>query len=120
MNCDPNNRLTGVHPLLCEVMEKAYLRSSIKFKITEGMRALDKQKKLMEVGATRTMKSRHLIGQACDIVCLVDGEVRWDWPLYKQVADTVKQVAKELDVTITWGGDWKTFKDGPHFQIEGV
>ena len=30
----------------------------------------------------------------------------------------MKQAAKELGVNIVWGGDWKSFKDGPHFQIE--
>ena len=44
-------------------------------------------------------------------------DIRWDWPLYYKIADAVKQAAKELNVPIEWGGDWKTFKDGPHFQL---
>jgi peptidoglycan L-alanyl-D-glutamate endopeptidase CwlK len=47
----------------------------------------------------------------------IDGEVRWDWPLYYKIADAMKKAAHELDVPLEWGGDWKSFKDGPHFQL---
>jgi peptidoglycan L-alanyl-D-glutamate endopeptidase CwlK len=29
----------------------------------------------------------------------------------------MKQAAYELNIKIEWGGDWKSFKDGPHFQL---
>jgi peptidoglycan L-alanyl-D-glutamate endopeptidase CwlK len=35
----------------------------------------------------------------------------------KQVADACKQAAKQLDIPIEWGGDWKSFKDTPHIQL---
>ncbi|WP_261787233.1 M15 family metallopeptidase [Fusobacterium necrophorum] len=34
------------------------------------------------------------------------------------MADHIKKVAKDMGLTITWGGDWKKLVDGPHFQIE--
>jgi peptidoglycan LD-endopeptidase CwlK len=37
--------------------------------------------------------------------------------LYKTFADVMKRAAKELGLSIEWGGDWKSFKDGPHFQL---
>lgn len=37
--------------------------------------------------------------------------------VYHKLADAMKQAAKELNVPIEWGGDWRTFKDGPHFQL---
>lgn len=40
------------------------------------------------------------------------------WPLYRQQADAVKLVAYSLAVPIIWGGDWKTFPDGPHFELD--
>jgi peptidoglycan L-alanyl-D-glutamate endopeptidase CwlK len=72
------------------------------------------------------MYSRHLTGHAVDLGYWLDdgdgkveiGEVRWDWPLYIQQARWVKQVAADLDVAITWGGDWKGFPDGPHFELD--
>jgi peptidoglycan L-alanyl-D-glutamate endopeptidase CwlK len=29
----------------------------------------------------------------------------------------MKAAAKELGVAITWGGDWVSFKDGPHWEL---
>jgi peptidoglycan L-alanyl-D-glutamate endopeptidase CwlK len=63
------------------------------------------------------MKSRHLTGHAVDLAALVGGEVRWDWPLYNKLAATMKESAIQLGVPLEWGGDWKSFKDGPHFQL---
>ncbi|KLG58653.1 M15 family metallopeptidase, partial [Escherichia coli] len=40
------------------------------------------------------------------------------WPLYEKIAQAFKQAAKELNTPIEWGGDWRTLKDGPHFQLK--
>jgi peptidoglycan L-alanyl-D-glutamate endopeptidase CwlK len=29
----------------------------------------------------------------------------------------MKQAATDLNVPIVWGGDWKSFRDGPHFEL---
>ncbi|WP_245680676.1 M15 family metallopeptidase [Veronia pacifica] len=63
------------------------------------------------------MNSRHLTGHAVDLGAWVSGEVRWDWPLYYRIADAVKAASIELGIPIEWGGDWKSFPDGPHFQL---
>lgn len=110
-------RLTGVHPDLVRVVERAIGLSLIDFRVTEGVRTMARQKQLMASGATRTLKSRHLTGHAVDLVALVGGTVRWDWPLYPRLAAAMKAAAAELGVPIEWGGDWRTFKDGPHFQL---
>ena len=46
------------------------------------------------------------------------GEIRWDWPLYEQIGAAMKRAARELDVPIIWGGDWASFRDGPHFELD--
>ncbi|WP_235869856.1 M15 family metallopeptidase [Veronia nyctiphanis] len=63
------------------------------------------------------MNSRHLTGHAVDLGAWVCGEVRWDWPLHYRIADAVKAASIELGIPIEWGGDWKSFPDGPHFQL---
>ena len=83
----------------------------------EGLRSRSRQKELFDSGASTTMNSRHLTGHAVDLGAWVTGGVRWDWPLYYKIADAMKQAAEELGVPIEWGGDWETFKDGPHFQL---
>jgi peptidoglycan L-alanyl-D-glutamate endopeptidase CwlK len=47
-----------------------------------------------------------------------NGEIRWDWPLYAQLASAVKAAAQKFGVPITWGGDWASFPDGPHFELD--
>ena len=109
--------LKGVHPDLVKVVHRAAEISDIDFRVNEGLRTLARQKQLVASGASKTMKSRHLDGHAVDLVVLVDGEVRWDWPLYYKLAKVVKQAAIDVGVTVEWGGDWKSFKDGPHWQL---
>lgn len=111
------SRLEGVHPDLVRVVKKAAAMSDLDFTVLEGLRALERQKQLMASGATRTMKSRHLTGHAVDLAPMVGSEVRWDWPLYNKLAPIVKAAAAAENVVIEWGGDWRTFKDGPHWQL---
>lgn len=108
--------LTGVHPDLIAVVKRAIAMTTVDFRVQQGLRSRSEQEMLVKKGASRTLNSRHLTGHAVDLVALVAGEVRWDWPLYHQIAKAMKAAAKDLNVPITWGGDWK-FKDGPHFEL---
>lgn len=111
------SRLEGVHPDLVRVVKKAAAMSSLDFTVLEGLRTVARQKQLKDLGATKTMNSRHITGHAVDLAPMVGGTVRWDWPLYHQLAVIVKDAAKAENVPITWGGDWRTFKDGPHWEL---
>lgn len=111
-------RLVGVHPALIGVVERALELTPVDFMITEGLRSVTRQKALMAAGASRTMNSRHLTGHAVDVAALVQGQVRWDWPLYGRIAAAFKQAALEKDTPIIWGGDWTTLRDGPHFELD--
>jgi len=111
------SRLEGVHPDLVRVVHRAAAISKLDFTVLEGLRTLDRQKQLFAKRATTTMKSRHLDGHAVDLAPMIGGEVRWDWPLYHHLATIVKQAAVDEGVSIEWGGDWRTFKDGPHWQL---
>lgn len=111
-------RLSQVHPDLQRVTELALSYSPHDFMITEGTRTLARQKQLKAAGASQTLNSRHITGHAIDFAVLVGGKVRWDWPLYGPVADAFKKAAKELNVPIIWGGDWKSLRDGPHIELD--
>ncbi len=110
-------RLTGVHPDLVKVVKKAIELTPIDFRITEGLRTRERQAYLVKKGASRTMRSRHITGHAIDFVALSNGVVSWDFPLYTRIADAFKKAASELGVPIVWGGDWKSFRDGPHIEL---
>lgn len=112
------NNLKGVHPDLVKVVERAISLSTIDFRVIEGLRSKARQIELVNKGASKTLNSRHITGHAVDVVALIGGDVRWDWPLYDKIAKAFKQAAKELNIPIVWGGDWKTFKDGPHFELD--
>ena len=110
--------LEGVHPDLVAVVHLAAKLSPTPFIITEGLRTEQRQRELFAKGASRTMKSRHLTGHAIDFAPVVAGKVTWKWPAFHPIAAAFKQAAKELKVRIVWGGDWRTFKDGPHIELD--
>lgn len=109
-------RLLGLHPDLARVVHRALVLQP-GLVVLEGLRTLEKQKLLVLAKASQTMHSRHLDGHAVDLGVTVAGELRWDWPLYSALAVSVKQAAHDEHVPVEWGGDWKTLKDGPHFQL---
>lgn len=110
-------RLQGVHPDLVRIVRRALQISTVDFAVTEGLRTLERQRELVAKGASQTLRSRHLTGHAVDLAPVIDGAIRWDWPPFYKIADAMKAAAAELGLPLEWGGDWKTFKDGPHFQL---
>lgn len=110
-------RLKGVHPDLVKVVEKAIHLTTVDFTVLEGVRDAVRQKKLVESGASQTMNSRHLTGHAVDLGAWVDDQVDWSWPLYHKINTAMQEASKLVGVPIEWGGNWRTFKDGPHFQL---
>lgn len=110
-------RLNGVHPDLVKVVERAIQTSTVDFTVLEGIRTVERQRALVEAGASQSLNSRHITGHAVDLGAWVDDQVDWSWPLYYKIARAMKEAAKELNVDIEAGADWVTFKDGPHFQL---
>ena len=111
------SRLEGVHPDLVRVVKKAAALSDLDFTVLEGIRSVERQKQLVSQGASKTMNSRHITGHAVDLAPMIAGEVRWDWPLYHKLAKIVKSAAADEKVPLQWGGDWRAFKDGPHWEL---
>jgi len=118
-------KLKGVHPDLMRVVLRCaedWAEADTGFIVTCGVRTLEEQKILKAKGASKTLRSRHIpaangFSHAVDLACTIKGAVRWDWPLYDKLAKRMKAAAKKEGVLLEWGGDWKTFKDGPHFQL---
>ncbi len=110
-------RLEGVHDDLERVVKQAIRITTVDFTVLEGMRTRERQEKLVASGASKTMNSRHLTGHAVDLGAWIDGEVSWHWPHYYEIASAMKAGAEQLHIPLEWGGDWRTFKDGPHFQL---
>lgn len=118
-------RMKGVHPDLMLAMAVALQAAPFPFRIIDGVRTLARQRELVRIGASTTLRSRHLTGHAVDIVPLVDldrdgkieTEEMFSWPLIRFLAPVVKKAAADAGVAIEWGGDWKSFPDGSHWQL---
>ena len=118
-------RLQGVHPDLVRVVRrvaKDWKDPETGWIITCGVRTLEEQKVLFAKGASRTLRSRHLIApngyaHAVDFACTIKGQPRWDTPLYVRLVKAVKAAAKVEKVPIEAGADWTGFRDYPHFQL---
>lgn len=111
------SNLADVHPDLVKVAKRALELSSIDFVITDGSRTLEEQKHYLAIGASKTLKSRHLDGCAIDFAAIVNNKITWAWPAMTVIAECFKQAGKELGISVQWGGDWPRFKDGPHIQL---
>ena len=112
------SNLLDVNPFLVRIVEKAIQITEVDFAVIEGRRSPGRQLELFKAGKSQTLKSKHLTGDAVDLAAWVDGEVTWEWAYYVKIAQAMKEAARRLGYdNLVWGGDWKTFKDGVHFQI---
>lgn len=117
--------MQGIHPDLRKVLDRALQEAPFPFVVIEGLRTIERQRELVRIGASKTLNSRHLTGHAVDLVPSVDinadgkvsTEEMFSWPMYNKLAPTIKAAAAKEGVALEWGGDWKTFRDGPHWQL---
>jgi len=110
--------LVGVHPDLVAVVKRAAEIMPGGFIVTEGMRTKERQRELFAKGLSKTMNSRHLVGLAVDFAPLIDGDVTWKTPAFLPVIKAFKTASAELKIPIVSGGDWKTFRDFPHIELD--
>lgn len=137
------HNLIGVHESLTRLVRKAITLTTVDFAVIEGVRSRVRQEQLVKAGASKTMDSKHLTGDAVDLAAWVGGRHSWDWPLYYEIAHAMRRAAIEEGVRIRWGGVWdrclndiegdlddavaeyvarrkaagkKAFLDGPHFE----
>lgn len=110
-------KLSTVHKSLQDLFYAAIGEAPYDFSITEGLRSLERQKKLFKDGKSKTMNSRHLTGHAVDVCIIIDGAACWDMAKYVELAQYIKRISSAVNVPIEAGAEWTTFKDGPHYQL---
>lgn len=139
------SRLEGVKPELVKVVHTAIELTSVDFGVTQGLRTIEEQRQLVAKGASQTMRSKHLTGDAVDVVAYIGSRISWELNLYDNIADAFKAAAIEHDVKMRWGAAWhipdirewdgsmqdammeyvdlrrsqgrRPFIDGPHFEL---
>jgi peptidoglycan L-alanyl-D-glutamate endopeptidase CwlK len=100
------SHLVGVHPEICRVEHRAIEITEQDFGAFEGLRDLERQKKLFHAGASRTMASYHLTGDAIDNVPYIDGRLQWQLGPGLKVAQAMLLAAGECAVPMIWGAVW--------------
>ena len=99
-------RLEGINPKLIEVVKTAITLTKVDFGVTCGMRTVEEQEKLVASGASQTMKSKHLEGNAVDLVAYIGPRVSWELNLYDDIADAMAEAARRREMSIKWGAAW--------------
>tara|TARA_R110000787_G_scaffold113817_4_gene223131 strand:+ start:382 stop:702 length:321 start_codon:yes stop_codon:yes gene_type:complete len=98
------------------VVKRAIEITEVDFTVIEGLRSVERQRILLDDGKSTTMNSRHITGHAVD---MVPYPVDWnDLARFEVMADAMDKAASELSVPVVWGGDWRTFYDAPHFELD--
>ena len=100
-------RLDGVNEQLLAVVTKAIKTTNIDFGVTCGLRTIEEQRELVKKGVSQTMKSKHIEGNAVDVVAYIGSRITWELNVYDDIADAFKSAAQDLGVGIRWGAAWQ-------------
>ena len=118
-------KLNTVDPVLKKLVCEVQKISPIPFEISEGIRSLARQRQLIAEGKSKTLKSKHLLGQAIDFVPLRKGKWNFNgWESAAFIAGLFIAKSKELGIKIVSGALWwnsciedVNFRDHWHIQI---
>ncbi len=96
---------------VCRLIEHA---TSLGFVVTGGelSRTPEQQQIYVKSGRSKTMQSYHLRRLAIDLNFFKDGKLIYD----KSELHPVGDYWEALDTKNSWGGNWNSFKDLPHFE----
>ena len=139
--------LDKVDSNLVAIVRMAILETKVDFGVICWLRTIEEQKVLVDKGVSQTMDSKHISGNAVDLMAYVGSRASWELNLYDDIADSMKKASKLVDVPIRWGAAWhikdiakykgtmedamneyidlrrsqgrRPFIDGPHFELAG-
>lgn len=100
-------KLITVKEPLQKVIELALKKSSVDFGVVWGKRTQAEQKALFDSGASQTMKSKHLTGDAVDLLAYIGSKHTYNLAEYYKISSAVGKAASELGIKIRWGGCWE-------------
>jgi len=137
-------KLEGVDERMVSIVRYAVSVTKQDFSVICGLRTRREQEALVKKGASKTMNSKHLDGNAVDLMAWIDGG-RWELNLYDEIADAMAEAARAIDTAVKWGAAWsvgdirywdgtmeeamnayvdlrrsqgkRPFIDGPHFEL---
>lgn len=121
------SKLDGVNEPLVRLVHRALEISEADFAIIEGLRSIEKQQENVRKGVSQTMKSKHLTGQAVDILpSSIRPGMKWELHHFKPVLHAFHLASIELGIPLRFGINWKNdpslpietkFIDAPHIEL---
>lgn len=121
--------LTQAHPKLRQLIEEVCRTApdGIKFTISDSTRGRKAQEDAYRRGATKAHfgDSAHNYEPAVALD-LLPTPLDWNkWADFEKQAKFILEVAKRLNISVRWGGDWdrdgsskdEKFLDGPHIEL---
>lgn len=120
-------KLATCHPDIQKIFNKVLSLGIFDLTVVEGKRSLERQKELVAEGKSKTLKSKHLTGDAIDVAIYKNGKIDWDDAnAYYVLAGVVYAIAKQEGIAIRWGGNWdrdqdmndQTFDDLVHYELD--
>lgn len=119
--------INKLHPMVRdkarEFINRVEKELGIKLRVTQTLRTYAEQDALYAKGRTapggivtnaKGGQSNHNFGTALDVVPIVNGKA--DWNTSNENWSNIGKIGKE--VGFAWGGDWKSFVDKPHFEMQ--
>ncbi len=118
-----DRNIDKLHPAIQDKFRDAInelARMGVNVRLYSGFRSFAEQHNLWKKGRidagskvtnAKAGQSYHNYGLAGDVVEIKNGRAIWDAASYRKIAPVFKKYG------FTWGGDWKSFKDMPHFQM---
>lgn len=124
------NNLYGVHHKLVAIVGYALAISEQDFFVNEGLRTAEKQNQYFKQGKSQidgyAKRGNHqdnpntedIDGRAVDVYY-----VGWkntdssNDPRWEKVYEAFRIAAKNLNIKIVFGADWKSFVDKPHIEL---
>ena len=91
-------KLEGVDERLIAVVKYAIAVTKVDFGVVCGLRTIEEQRELVAKGASQTMNSKHIGGNAVDLMAYIGSRGSWELNLYDDIADAMKQGAQQVGV----------------------
>lgn len=118
-------RLKTCHPLIQLVMNRVIETYDCTILPYGGFRSKTEQNKLFEKGRSKVQwpNSKHNNEWEGEPYSLAVDAAPWplDWDdiaEFKHLAGRILQASDDLGIKLNWGGNWKSFKDYPHYELD--
>lgn len=112
-------KLETCHDDLQRLMMMVMRKNIMDFTILEGYRGEEEQNRLKKEGKSnaRYGQSKHNLNPS-HAVDIAPYPIDWqDTERFALLAGIILSTAKDLGINIRWGGDFKSIKDMPHFEL---